>query len=368
MTSKVTIQDIARLAGVSKATVSRVLNHKPDVDPETRERILRIMDEHEYVPNIAAAGLAGGRPRLVGVLVPSLTWPLMPEIMLGIGEVVESSSYEVVLYSMSQNQDRSAIIDRILAAKLTSGLLATFPGHSAEHLNDLYDQGFPVVMIDDQGQPGEMPWIGTDNRAGAYAAVRHLLDLGHRRIGHIQGPSHYQVSHDRYRGYCDALLEAGVTPDPQLVARGDFKPPSGRVAGLALLTKAERPTAIFAGNDEMAYGLLAAAQHVGLRVPEDLAVVGFDDIAPSQHVRPALTTVQQPFYEMGQRGIELLLSLVDSARQIASSRSSAILGNGAHPVLARTNPIRVQLPSTLVVRESCGAHLQAAIAGGSSGV
>lgn len=357
MADRITIQDIARLAGVSKATVSRVINQKPDVDAMTRERVLRIMDEHEFVPNIAAAGLAGGRPRLVGVLVPSLTWPLMPQIMLGIGEGVESSSYGVVLYSMSPNQDRSAIIDRILAARLTSGLLAIFPSESAEHLKDLHDQGFPVVMIDDQGLPGEVPWVGTDNRAGAYAAVRHLLDLGHTRIGHIQGPSHYQVSLDRYRGYCDALLEAGITPDPELLTRGDFKQPSGRVAGLGLLTKAELPTAIFAGNDEMAYGVLDAAEEVGLHLPGDLAVVGFDDIAPSAHVRPALTTIRQPLYEMGRQGIELLLSLVDSPRLVASSRPPVSLNNSLQHVLTGTKPIRVQLPSSLVVRESSGPHL-----------
>ncbi|MGZ3582168.1 MAG: LacI family DNA-binding transcriptional regulator [Ktedonobacterales bacterium] len=362
MADRITIQDIARLAGVSKATVSRVINQKPDVDAITRERVLRIMDEHEYVPNVAAAGLAGGRPRLVGVLVPSLTWPLMPQIMLGVGEGVESSSYGVVLYSMSKNQDCSAIIDRILAARLTSGLLAVFPGQSAEHLNDLHDQGFPVVMIDDQGQPGEVPWVGTDNRVGAYAAVRHLLDLGHTRIGHIQGPSHYQVSLDRYRGYCDALLEAGITPDPELVTRGDFKQPSGRVAGLELLTKSAYPTAIFAGNDEMAYGVLDAAEEVGLHPPRDLAVVGFDDITPSAHVRPALTTIRQPLFEMGRQGIELLLSLVDSPRLVTSSRPSTSLST----VMTGMGPIRVQLPSNLVVRESSGLHLKAAVAGQSS--
>lgn len=357
MADRITIQDIARIAGVSKATVSRVINQKPDVDAITRERVLRIMDEHEYVPNIAAAGLAGGRPRLVGVLVPSLTWPLMPQIMLGIGEGVESGSYGVVLYSMSQNQDCSAIIDRILAARLTSGLLAVFPGQSAEHLKELHDQDFPVVMIDDQGLPGALPWVGTDNRAGAYAAVRHLIDLGHRRIGHIQGPSHYQVSLDRYRGYCDALLEAGITPDLELVTRGDFKQPSGRVAGLQLLTKTEHPTAIFAGNDEMAYGVLDAAEEVGLHSPRDLSVVGFDDIAPSAHVRPALTTIRQPLYEMGRQGVELLLSLVDSPRPVASSRSSVGVSNSLQHVLTGTNPIRLQLPTTLVVRESSGPVL-----------
>lgn len=349
MGSKVTIQDIARLAGVSKATVSRVLNHKPDVDRATRERVLRIMDEQGFVPSVAAAGLAGGRPRLVGVLVPSLTWPLMPEIMRGIGEVAEPSSYEIVLYSLSPDQDRSAIIDRILAAKLTSGLLAVFPGQSREHLSELYEQGFPVVMIDDQGAPEPVPWIGTDNRKGAYAAVKHLIELGHRRIAHVQGTAHYRVSRDRHEGYCDALREAGIAPDPTLLPRGDFKPPSGRVCGLELFQREDRPTAVFAANDEMAYGVLAAAEACALRVPADVAVVGFDDITSSQHMRPPLTTVRQPFYEMGQRGIELLLSLVNSPRGLVDPYHAG----------RREEPVRIYLPTELVVRESCGAHLLA---------
>src|SRR5689334_20581222 len=184
MAGMVTINDIARLAGVSKATVSRVINQKPDVDPETRMKIMRIMEEQGFVPSITAAGLAGGRTRLIGVLVPSLTWPLMPEIMRGIGEIVEQSTYELVLYSISHEQDRSAVIDRILAAKLTEGLVAVYPGQEAlAHLSELHASGYPVVMFDDQVVPtGTTPWVSADNRIGAYSAVKHLVQLGHRRI------------------------------------------------------------------------------------------------------------------------------------------------------------------------------------------
>ncbi len=358
MAEKLTIRDIARLAGVSKATVSRVLNQKPDVDPATRERIVRIMEEQEFVPSITASGLAGGRSRLIGVLVPSFTWPSVPEIMRGVSEVVGLSQYELILYSITHEQDRKEkdqrdVIDRILASKLAAGLLAVFPGQSAQHLTHLHEQGFPVVMLDDQGKPTSAPWVGTDNRAGAYSAVQYLIHLGHRRIGYIHGPLNYQCTHDRYAGYCDALSEAGLVPDPALVLQGDFMPPGGRACAHQFFTMTERPTAIFAGNDFMAYGVIAAAEEYGLRVPQDVAVVGFDDTSPSAHMQPALTTVRQPFYEMGQNAIELLLSLVDSPRRVRGSRY--VGSASSQSFLKETEPIRIQLPSTLVVRASCGA-------------
>ncbi|HZU67538.1 MAG TPA: LacI family DNA-binding transcriptional regulator [Ktedonobacteraceae bacterium] len=364
MSNKLTISDIARLAGVSKATVSRVLNQKPDVDPETRERILRIMDEQGFVPSIAASGLAGGRNRLLGVLVPALTWPLIPEIMRGIGDVIETTSYELILYSITEanhDKDRSDVIDRIVGTKLASGLLAIFPGPSSHHLGELHRRDFPVVLLDDQRLPPEnTPWISADNRVGAYEATRHLIQLGHTRIAHIQGPLKYKVSHDRYEGYCQALREAGITIDPALVIQGDFMPSGGKECARALFELPERPTAIFAASDYMAYGVMAAAEEYGLRIPDDLALVGFDDLPASAHMQPALTTVRQPFFEMGQRGIELLLSLVDSPRSVngwngyspalkSSSRLSPL------PAQVEDKPVRLQLATTLVVRASCGA-------------
>jgi LacI family transcriptional regulator len=358
---KVTIQDIATQAGVSKATVSRVLNHKPDVDPVTRGRILRIVEELGFVPDIAATGLAAGRSRLIGVLVPSLTWPLIPEIMRGVAEIVEHTSYELVLYSISADThdwDRSDVIDRILATRLVAGLLAIYPGQTAQHLRKLHRQGFPMVLLDDQEKPPEeIPWVGADQQVGAYEATRHLLQHGHRRIAHIQGPLKYKVSHDRYQGYCQALTEAGIALDPALVLPGDFLPTSGKECAHHLFSLDERPTAIFAASDLMALGVFNAAEQYGLRVPEDLAVVGFDDIDLAAHMQPALTTVKQPLYEMGRRAVESLLQIVDAphratdylyTRQVLRARSSASAEEQAS--------LHTTLDTLLTIRESCGVH------------
>jgi LacI family transcriptional regulator len=364
MPKKLTIQDIARLAGVSKGTVSRVLNHKPDVNPATRERILRIVDEQGFVPSITASGLAGGRPRMIGVLVPALTWPFIPEIVQGIAEIIELSAYELILYSIAHEAERDAILDRILDAKLTAGLIVVAPGQSAQHLAQVYEDGFPLVLIDDQGRPTGVPWVGVDNRMGAYAATCHLIDLGHRQIAHIQGPSSYQCSLDRSQGYYQALLEAGLTPYPDML-RGDFQSGSGRACAHRLLAMPERPTAIFAANDHMAWGVLEAAEEFGLRVPEDLAVVGFDDTAASAHKRPPLTTVHQPFDEMGRRAAELLLWLVDSPRMVADERwrASSLYPSSFLSVPINHNSIRIQLQTDLIIRQSCGVHHLASASG-----
>jgi LacI family transcriptional regulator len=312
-------------------------------------KILRIMDEQGFVPSITAAGLAGGRTRLIGVLVPSLTWPLIPQIMRGIGEVIERSTYELVLYSISHERDRSAVIDRILAAKLTEGLLAVYPGQATAYLNELHGSGYPVVMLDDQMIPtGTTPWVGADNRTGAYTAVKHLLQLGHRRIGHIKGRIGYECSEDRYRGYCDALEEASIEVDPALVVQGDFLVTGGSACAQQLFALPDRPTAIFAASDDMASGVLLAAEEAGLRVPEDVALVGFDDTAPAAFMHPPLTTIGQPFFEMGQRATTLLLDAVNARRQPAPSWQSASQSKPAEP-------IREFLPTRLVVRTSCGA-------------
>jgi len=365
MARKPTIKEIALLANVSKTTVSRVLNHKPDVDPATRERILHIIEEQGFVASIPASGLASGRRSLIGMLVPSWIWPLIPELMRGVAEVIEQTPYELVLYSINNadlKKDRSEVINRVLATQLTAGLLAVYPGEASQDLTRLYKQGFPVVIIDDQrGQT--TPWVGADNVTGAYIAVRHLIKLGHRRIAHIAGPDEYLVSHERYNGYRQALLEAGFIPDPDLVQKGDFMPPTGRSCASKLfeLQADKRPTAIFAATDQMAYGVLAAAEEYGLSVPGDIALVGFDDDVPSAHVRPALTTIRQPNYELGQQGMKLLLSMLDAPDITGNgNQTTSSTGTFTADVERRTHstngqPIRIQLPTSLVVRESCGS-------------
>jgi LacI family transcriptional regulator, galactose operon repressor len=362
MGSKLTIEDIARLAGVSKATVSRVLNQKSNVDPATRERVLRVINEKRFVPSITASGLAGGRSRLIGLLTPPLTWPTISEIMHGVAEAIERSSYEIVLYSIGRARDHSDILDRILDMRLTSGLIAILPGQLGEHLVDLYEQGLPIVEIDDQEPLTPMPWVGIDNYESAYQATLHLIRLGHRRIAHIQGPSDFRCSRERQQGYCQALLDQGLVPDPELVLQGSFEITSGRICANAIFSMStdERPSAIFVGNDQMAFGVLAVAEQHGIRVPEDVAVVGFDDIPLSAHMRPALTTMRQPFHEIGKTAVELLLSLVDPQFSVAEAEHVQ-----PFPSTGVMEPVRFYLPTHLVVRESCGSSQRISMSEGS---
>jgi LacI family transcriptional regulator len=355
MQGKLTIQDIARLAGVSKATVSRVLNNNPSVTPGIAERVMRIVREYNFVPNVTATGLAGGRTRLIGVLAPPLTWPAIPEIMHGIAEYVESTPYEIVLYSIGFERDHSDVLDHILAMRMVAGLLAIFPGQLSQHLTNCFQQGFPLVMIDDQEEPTPIPWVSIDNVASAYEATRYLIELGHRRIAHILGPQSYYCAVERYEGYRQALHDASIPIDPTLVLQGAFTPASGRECATQLFSrdKSAWPTAIFAANDQMAYGLLEVAEQQNIQVPADITITGFDDNILSAHMRPALTTIHQPFSEMGSKAIETLLTMVDPDHRTEKDRQKPLeRANVTHGSMG--NPVRIELPTHLVPRASSG--------------
>lgn len=376
---KLTIQDIARLAGVSKATVSRVLNHKTSVDVALSERVMRVVREHSFVPNITATGLAGGRTPLIGVLVPPLNWPAIPEIMRGVAEFIEDTAYEIVLYSISVERNHSDVIDRILAMRMISGLLAVLPGELSRHLTQHFQQGLPLVMIDDQEEPSSVPWIGIDNIAGAYEATRHLLARGHRRIAHIMGPRSYYCALERYQGYCQALQDAGIAPTSMRLFQGNFETGGGRQCAIQLFSEEKEswPEAIFVGNDEMAFGVLEVAEQRGISIPEDIAVVGFDDHILSAHMRPPLTTIRQPFTTMGSKAVELLLTMVEASHRTHGARKEqkgdlhqttrTSHGGKAAPTPAGTlaarpagkldsEPARLQLPASLIVRASSGGR------------
>ena len=387
MTGKrLTIEDIARLAGVSKATVSRVLNGKPDVDPATRARIRHLMDEQRFVPSATATNLAGGRSHLIGMLVRSYTWLFVPEIMRAVADLIDRTIYELVLYRMNDqlpNEDGIPALNRLLVTDLTAAVLGVFPGPASAQLAALSRNAVPVAVIDDQYDPAELawgdlpvPWITCENKIGAYEAVRHLIGHGHQRIAHIQGPMKWLCARERHEGYCQAMEEAGLDVDPLLVQEGDFTAATGLTAAeqLFALPKEQRPTAIFTSSDLMAYGVLAAAQKHGLSIPGDLALVGFDDldnmaesvvvIAPGQL---PLTTIRQPFYEMGQYALELLFSLLEVP--FATGYRPAqwpFLSESSSPFkeapLAHKGIVRLRLPVKLIVRDSCGCDNSAALA------
>lgn len=358
MKKKLTILDIARLSGTSKSTVSRVLNQHARVDSKTREHVLRVIEEYDFAPSLNAKGLKG-QSQLIGMLVPALTWPLILEIIQGIAQVVESSAYEIILYSFSTFKDFGNVVDRVVATKLTAGLLAMIHMQSPAHLLELHQQGIPVVLIDTIGLRANLPLVVADNYGGAYQAVHYLTSLGHRRIAYIDGPTEFPCSHDRYQAYRDALKDVGVSPDPILYRQGRFETNSGRRCAESLLGLDELPTAIFVANDDMAYGVLDAAKARGLRIPEDLSIIGFDDNPPSASTHPALTTMRQPFREMGQCAVELLLSLLDSQYTFSEDwkkfavdyrlESSASLEENGEKLR------QIQLPTSLIVRESCSA-------------
>lgn len=350
---KYTIGDIAARAGVSIATVSRVLNNKRYVNPETRERVMRVVEEAGFVPNVIASGLASGRSRFLGILVPSFAWSFIPDIMYGVSAAIASTQHELLLYTIDQikpdHSGREDLIGRIMFPKITAGLLAIFPGQWAEQIIRLHTDGqLPVVMIDDQSEPATIPWVNADNRGGAYEAVRHLISLGYRRIAHIQGPMSYFCSRERYEGYRQAMAEANLVVDPALVLEANFGLDGGQAAAhkLFALSPQQRPDAIFSASDGMAYGVIAAAEQCGLHIPADVALMGFDDFSPSVLVRPSLTTMKQPFHEMGRKGIELLLSLIESSQDAADTSD--------HKPAEVSAPTHIQLETQLIVRASCG--------------
>src|SRR5919197_2588344 len=297
--NRLTIRQIADLAGVSIATVSRVLNGRNDVSPETREAVSRVIRENGYTANRSARGLSAGRTGLVGVLVPLIYPAYFAAILAGAAEALSEQDLRVVLSPTGHEHDREvSLLDRLMHG-LTDGALIVLPEESSQELERLIDQGYRFVVVDPRLPLDErIPSVSAAHTSGAHLAMGHLLELGHRRIAAITGPGGWVATEDRRRGYHAALAAAGILPPPELEVASDFEIGGGVEAAGALLDLPERPTAIFAFNDNIAIGAIQAARARGLRVPEDLSVVGFDDVGNATIVTPALTTVRQPLAEM----------------------------------------------------------------------
>jgi LacI family transcriptional regulator len=332
---RATIREIARAAGVSIATVSRVINGRPDVSPQTREAVLRVVREHGFSTNRNARALSGGRTGLVGVTVPIVEAAYFAVVLAGAAEALYEHDMRIVVCpTLHQHEREVTLLDRLMHGT-TDGALLMLPEESNAELHALQETGYSFVVVDPRVRLDEgIPAVSAANASGARAATDHLLALGHRRIGAITGPPDWLASTERLNGYRSALAAAGVLPDPDLVVESDFSIESGEAAAGALLDLPERPTAIFGFNDNVAIGALEAARARGLRVPEDLSVAGFDDSEQSGLVTPALTTVRQPLAEMGRMAVSLLLRLLDHQRVEAMS---------------------VELATRLVVRDSTGA-------------
>jgi LacI family transcriptional regulator len=336
-----TIREIADLAGVSIATVSRVLNGREDVSDETREAVRRVIRENGYTANRNARGLSAGRTGLVGVLVP-LVYPVyFSAILAGASEALYEQEMRVVLSPTQHQHEREvSLLDRLMHGGATDGALIVLPEESSEELERALDAGYPFVVVDPLMPLDErIPSVSAAHMSGADQAMRHLLSLGHRRIGAITGPPGWVATEDRRRGYRAALASAGIPLDPALEVEADFEITEGEEAAGSLLDMHNPPTAVFAFNDNIAIGTMRAARSRGLRIPEDISIVGFDDVEHATIVTPRLTTVRQPLAEMGRTAVSLLIRLLE------------------HQSFETLN---VQLATRLVVRESTAAPLRLA--------
>jgi LacI family transcriptional regulator len=312
---RATIRDVAREAGVSVATVSRVLNGRPDVRPATRDAVLRAVRSHNFTTNRSARALSGGKTGLVGITVPIVHAEYFGWILSAASEALYEHDMRAVLCPTLHEHDREVtLLERVMHGT-TDGAIIVLPEESNAELKALSRDGFPFVVVDpreelDQG----IAAVSAAHSAGAKAATDHLLSLGHRRIGVIAGTRDLTSTEERLNGYRTALAGAGVLSSPELVVDADFRIDGGHRAASALLDLPDPPTAIFAMNDNMAVGVLQAARGRGLRVPDDLSVVGFDDSERAAIVTPALTTVRQPLEEMGRMAVSLLLRLIGRQR------------------------------------------------------
>jgi LacI family transcriptional regulator len=325
---RLTIRDIARLAGVSPATVSRVINGRPEVSDSVREAVLKVVNEHGYTGS-RPAGMHSG---LVGVTLPLIHHSYFSEILAGVSEAFYEHEIPMVLCPTLHEHDREVTLLQRLRHGTTDGAILILPEESPEELAVLHEQGYPFVIVDPRSQPDErVPTVSASHLSGAREVTEHLLKLGHRRIAAITGPSGWIATEERLRGYRGALGEAGITPDPALQVESDFNDSGGRQATQQLLALPDPPTAIFGFNDMLAIGALQAARQHGLRVPEDISVVGFDDTFEASIVQPMLTTVRQPLAEMGRMAVAQLVRLLQSQRIEA---------------------LHVELATKLVVRES----------------
>jgi LacI family transcriptional regulator len=330
--SHVTIVDVAREAGVSYTTVSRVLNNKGNVKSETRERVLMAMTRLGYVVDQRARSLAGGRSQIIGLLVHDVGTSYTGEIIRGIDAELSSAQYDLLLYTTHRRKTKESAYVVTLTRGMADGLLLVLPRNPGAYLETLHQHGFPHVLIDHQGGDEEAPAVAAANWQGAYIATEYLIELGHRRIGFITGAMDQMCAQDRLAGYETALADHGITCDPELVYEGDFFQPLGYAGGSALLELPDPPTAIFASNDVSAFGVMEAVREHGLRIPKDVSVLGFDDIPQAAHVHPPLTTIRQPLEEMGRAATHMLLEHIrDPLRP----------------------PERVELPTELVLRQSC---------------
>lgn len=339
--SRINLEDIARKAGVSRATVSRVVNNHPHVKAPTRERVLQVIADEGYSPNLAARALVTRRMQTVGVLIPHTFTTIFadqyyfPELLHGMAQVANQRDYAIMIWVEDTHSDQQRLYERIVKHHLMDGLIVASYTTRNPFLKMLDTVTIPLVIVErpEHGLFKHASFVTVDNVQAAVDAVNHLIKNGYQRIGTLTGELANPDGHDRYIGYQQAMRTSGLGYDPKLAVEGVFSRTSGYLGMKKLIERGV--DAVFAANDQIALGALDAILEAGLRCPQDIGLVGFDDLPASSSTRPKLTSVHQPIQERGATAMRLLIDQIEGVEEGGRE---------------------VSLPTQLIIRESCGAH------------
>lgn len=308
---KVNIKDVAKEAGVSVVTVSRVLNNVSTVRQSSREKVQRAVDKLNYQPSAAAQSLARGKTNVIGLIIPDLSDPFIMKVVDEVDQALEARDYSLALSVVRDEEDsiqsRSNFLFR---QKRVDGILMITPLFESDYVKSLQSKDIPFVILDNQQLPFKYPSIVVDNFRGGYDVTRYLIELGHKEIAYIGGPEKFLSAQKRGEGFQIALNEIGL--DAYAIARGEYEVTTGFEITNQWIKEDKLPTAIFAGDDHIAFGVINALHMAGYKVPEDISVIGFDDHPMASQLKPFLTTVKQPAREMGQKGVEILFELMNN--------------------------------------------------------
>ena len=328
-----TISDVAKQSGVSTATVSRIINGQSGYTEETRQKVLNIIQEMGYRPNAVARGLVKKRTNTIGVLLPSLSSRLASALLKGIESSAHQLDYSVIICDTESNGKRTVEYLDVLSEKQIDGIIIT-----SEWLKDVFEEAIvkmkiPVVLVLTTSSHLQIPYIKVDDYQASYQATEYLIGKGHKEIGMISGSKTDKLAGlPRIEGYKQALTDNSLTISENHIAYGDFAYRSGMRCMQELLKKAPEITAVFAASDEMAVGALSCAYRKGVKVPDDLSIIGYDDTQDAEMAIPPLTTIHQPIYEMGEKAVEMLLNTKGAVESVIMP----------HHIIERDSVIRME--------------------------